>query len=99
MTEPKIIDPQVARVDGPNDKELIIKTFQDVPDWYIDRLKEQSDAQKQTFAKDLRRVASIPLAVVEKWKREGFDIEHETAQAIVARLQREDLGAFITGLP
>lgn len=90
----------MERVDGPNEPDtLIFKRFQEIPDWYIKRLQEQADAQRSHFAKDMRRVASIPIEVVEHWKRQGFDIQKESAQAIVARLAKEDLGAFITGKP
>jgi hypothetical protein len=45
---------------------------------------------------EMHRVASVPVAVVDKWLREGFDIFKETPRAIVARLNAEDLGVFIT---
>ena len=92
-------DVQAIRVDGPNDPDkFIFKKFQDIPDSFLKRLKDQAEAQKRNPG-EMRRVASIPVAIVEKWQKEGFDINHESAQSIVARLQREDLGAFITGTP
>lgn len=101
MTDKTIIfDSQVERVDGPNEPDtLILKRFQEIPDWYIDRLKDQADAQARQPLKEMRRVASIPVEIVEHWKRQGFDINKESAQAIVARLAKEDMGAFITGKP
>jgi hypothetical protein len=100
MTNHIIHDSQLVRVDGPNEPDtLIFKRFQEIPDWYIQRLRDQADAQARQPTKDMRRVASIPVEIVEHWKRQGFDINTESAQAIVARLQREDLGAFITGKP
>ena len=44
------------------------------------------------------RVASIPVVVVEKWMREGFDIMSgkHTAAEIVKRLKQENLDAFLT---
>lgn len=99
MTEKIHSDVQAIRVDGPNDPDkFIFKKFQDIPDSFLQRLKDQAEAQKSNPG-EMRRVASIPVAIVEKWQKEGFDINNESAQAIVARLQREDLGAFITGMP
>lgn len=99
MTQLIHSDVQAVRVDGPNDPDkFIFKKFQDIPDSFLKRLREQEAAQKEKKG-ELRRVASIPVAIVEKWQKEGFDINHESAQSIVARLQREDLGAFITGTP
>jgi hypothetical protein len=99
MTQTFISDVHAVRVDGPNEPDkFIFKKFQDIPDWYLKKLRDQADAQKSN-RKEMRRVASIPVAIVEAWAKEGFDINNESAQAIVARLQREDLGAFITGLP
>ena len=99
MTEPLIIENHLVRVDGPTDKELVFKNFQDIPDWYIQKLKDQTEAQASTPGKEMRRVASIPEAIVHAWTKQGFDIYTASAQEIVARLQKEDLGAFITGKP
>lgn len=100
MTNILIHDSQAIRVDGPNEPDkLIFKRFQEIPDWYIKQLQDQSEAQARTPRKDMRRVASIPIEIVEHWKRQGFDIHKESAQAIVARLAKEDMGAFITGKP
>jgi hypothetical protein len=45
------------------------------------------------------RVASIPTVVVEKWRREGFDIMSDrniTGAEIVSRLKAENLDGFLT---
>jgi hypothetical protein len=87
---------RLERVDGPNEKDLVFKRFQDIPDSFVQSLRDNVAPFAGT---EMRRVASIPEAVVNKWKREGFDVYKESAQAIVARLSAEDLGKFITGLP
>jgi hypothetical protein len=97
MTNPIILDNNVVRVDGPNEKDLVLKNFQEIPDWFIKRLRDAEAARPK--GSELRKVASIPTSVVEKWLKEGFDVRKESAQAIVARLSSEDLGAFITGIP
>lgn len=83
---------------GSNVDGLFLKHTQEIPDDY---LRELSDARLHTSsnrAGSFHRVASVPVAVVDKWRREGFDIyaEDVTPRQIIARLSREDLGAFIT---
>ena len=75
---------------------LVNKTTQQVPHSFLTQLREQRD--NSTTATENTKVASIPIAVVEKWQREGFDItdQNVTAQEILMRLKAEDLGAFIT---
>jgi hypothetical protein len=98
ITDPTIIlDSNVVRVDGPNEKDLVLKRFQEIPDWFIQRLRDAEAARPKNA--EMRKVASIPVEVVEHWRRQGFDINKESAQAIVARLAREDLSKFITGIP
>lgn len=83
-------------------------SFHDSPDGLIIR-KDQTitnDLLNSTAASRANRgregefmpVASIPTIVVERWLREGFDIFKDgiTAHEIVARLRKEDLGAFLT---
>jgi hypothetical protein len=93
----QIHDSNVVRVDGPNDKDLVFKRFQEIPDWFIQRLRDTEDARPK--GTEMRKVASIPIEVVEHWRRQGFDVHKESAQAIVTRLATEDLNKFITGKP
>jgi hypothetical protein len=94
---PIILDSQIERVDGPNEESLVFKNFQDIPDWWLQRLRDAEDLRPKHA--DMRKVASIPTSVVEEWKRQGFDVFKESAQAIVTRLSLEDKGKFITGVP
>lgn len=71
---------------------------QDIKDDFLASLKEQRNSSKSTREGDYMRVASIPTIVVEKWRREGFDImtgEHSAAE-IVKKLKQENLHAFLT---
>jgi hypothetical protein len=98
MTDkPIILDSNAVRVDGPNEPQLVFKKFQDIPDTFIQRLRDSEAARPKNA--EMRKVASIPTVIVEKWLREGFDVHKESAQAIVARLSAEDLSYFITGTP
>lgn len=75
--------------------DLFITNSQDITDDYMDGLKDER-LNSANPAKDLHKVASVPVVVVEKWLREGFDIYRESARAILKRLRQENLGAFIT---
>ena len=44
---------------------------------------------------DFVEVCSVPVVVVEKWLKEGFDIHKEPASKILSKLRAENLGAFI----
>lgn len=93
-----LIESHLSRVDGPNDKELVFKNFQEIPDWFIQNLRDYKDAQK--FERpEMRRIASIPEAVVHAWEKQGFKLAEHTAEEIHARLRHENLEAFITGTP
>lgn len=74
------------------------KHEQNIPQSFLDDLKEQRNASKSQREGDYMRVASIPTVIVEKWMREGFDImsgEH-SAHEIVRKLKAENLEAFLT---
>jgi len=92
----KLIDPLVEFMDGGSEHQLVIKHSQDIPTKFLDSLKEARMESSRGPMGDFHRFASVPTAVVEKWKREGFDIMKESAKSIVRKLQSEDLGAFIT---
>ncbi len=74
------------------------KHTQDISSQFLDSLKEQRNASLDQREGEFMRVASIPVVVVEKWMREGFDIMSgkHTAAEIVKRLKQENLDAFLT---
>lgn len=74
--------------------ELAVVREQDVPDWFLESLKDSRIASAQR-AGDTHRVCSIPTALVEQWQREGFDVMKETARAIVARLKARGYEHFL----
>ena len=74
------------------------KHTQAISDDFLAGLKEQRTASKDQREGDFMRVASIPVVVVEKWMREGFDVmsgKHSAAE-IVKKLKQENLHAFLT---
>lgn len=77
-------------------RDGFIERHQHIDDTYLSALSD--DRQASTSASrspEAVRVASIPHALVETWARQGFDIYREDARAIVARLRRENLHAFL----
>jgi hypothetical protein len=79
---------------GENAEGLFLKTTQEIDHDLLDCLKEKRMASRERTG-ELMHVASVPVVLVEKWLREGFNIYQAPAREIVARLQREDLGAFL----
>ena len=76
---------------------LLIKKQQIITDQFMDDLKDQRFASKAP-ARDYHKVASIPVGIIEKWMREGFNIltdKNITAAQIVARLKKEGLDGFL----
>lgn len=88
-----------------------IVSSQEIPQAWLDRVKAKRDWQDaQAFSTltkgdDTERVhlARIPVAVVNKWGREGFDLyglissgDPNAAAIIMAKLRAEDLQAFTT---
>jgi hypothetical protein len=86
-----------------------IVSAQEIPKAWMDRVKAKRDHQDaqafRTLTKgdDLEKVhlARIPVSVVNKWRREGFDMlalidsrDPNAAAIIMARLRAEDLQAF-----
>jgi hypothetical protein len=75
---------------------VIRKSSQYIPDSYLRSLRAERDNSMAQREDNFMRVASIPVAVVEKWKREGFDIYQVDGKEILKKLREEQLDAFIT---
>lgn len=75
--------------------ELAIVRKQEIPDEFLDHLADQRFDSLHTPAGEMHRVASIPVAVVEHWLRQGFNVFEEPITAITARLHKEGLDAFM----
>ena len=77
---------------------LFLENTQHISDDFLRNIQEQRNASTGRREGDYMRVASIPVVIVEKWMKEGFDImsgEHSAAE-IVKRLKAENLEAFLT---
>lgn len=79
-----------------NSDGLVIVRSQEIPQWYIDQLKEERFQNSQSRVKnEMHRAASIPQEIVDKWLREGYDVFKEPVAKSVARLKAENLDYFI----
>lgn len=91
----KLIDKLVG-FDEDADGTLAIGHFQHIPNEHVARLLRDKIDPDHAPTGDMLRVASVPVIVVERWKKDGFHIEQESAKAIVNRLKAEGLDAFVT---
>jgi len=68
-----------------------------ITDDLMDELKSERLARSAVQkAGSFNRVASLPAFVFELWLRQGFDPWRMSAKEIVAKLNADDLGAFVT---
>lgn len=71
------------------------KHTQNISQAFLDDLKESRNSSKDKNEGEFMKVASIPVIVVEKWMREGFNIYEASGQEIVNRLKKENLDYFM----
>lgn len=79
-----------------NSEGLVLERFQAIPDAFLQSLRDERHANRNTAAGETHRVASIPVAVVDKWKSEGRDFDNAKISEILKWLRAENLDAFIT---
>ena len=80
----------------PNVDGLALLSSQEIDHDYLAKAQADKDASLDPMKGEMHRVCTVPAVLVEKWLREGFNVYKEPAKAIVARLQREHLDAFVT---
>lgn len=78
-----------------NGEDLAIHRTQEIPDDFIENLRNERYASRLVRASEQHCVASVPAAVVEIWLRQGFDIFRARPKDIVAKLRKDNLEAFI----
>lgn len=90
----ELIDPNWT-LKGPDDN-MFFEHTQDINDDFLSQLRDRRTASPNSRSGEFELAAEVPTAVVDKWAREGFDIQRESWKNIRSRLIREDLGVFIT---
>lgn len=97
----ELVEFQEDYTDSSKGTQLVIKRTQEIPQEYLDSLKEQRDAPFDKFGNRMVRAASIPISIIHKWDREGYPWEEimrepRGIQKILAKLDQESLDKFIT---
>lgn len=80
---------------GSNLDGLLVRKDQEITPEFLKALEDDRQHSSSNRAGDYHKLASIPVVVVEKWLREGFDIYREDAKSIMKKLRDENLTAFI----
>lgn len=89
-----LIDSQVSF--GQNVDGLYMVREQVITDEFLDELRSERLASSSVRAAEYHRAASVPTQVADIWMHQGFNIYEQSARAIVERLRKEGLEAFIT---
>ncbi len=74
---------------------LVIEHAQEIPAEFISKLRGMKADSGSVREKEFMHVASIPVVIVEKWLREGYDVHKEPVRETVKKLRNEQLDAFI----
>ena len=69
---------------------------QNIPDWYLDQLKDERIESKNKPAGNFHRVASIPVGVVEHMQREGIDPHKAPMKDVVRWLRNHGYDKLLT---
>lgn len=80
----------VKTVDG-----YAVKQQQFIPQSFLDDIRDIRENSLSTPMGDFVLAARIPVAVIDKWDREGFDYNRAPVQDILHKLELEDLNRFI----
>ena len=75
---------------------LLITKAQEIPDWWIQQLKEERFQSKNAPTGNFHRAASIPKDLHEAWLLQGYDCTREPIRKTLAKLKSEGLDYFIT---
>lgn len=74
----------------------IITCNQVITDEFLDGLKQERFESMSVREREHQRVASIPVVLIDKWIKDGFDFWNEKNSVIVAKLKAEGLDYFVT---
>lgn len=92
----QFINRQTEFLEGDGFSPFAIKSFQEIPQDFLDELRAQKNESSNRPMGEYHKAASIPVVVVEKWLREGYDISKEPIAKTIAKLKAESLDHFIT---
>ena len=75
--------------------DLVMKNTQHITQAFLDDLKDSRNESSSKKEGELMRAASIPVAVVDQWTREGFNIYEATGKEIIKRLRDQNRDYFL----
>lgn len=91
-----ITDVSTELIRDHDEENMTFRKTQHIPKEFLDMNRAQREGSLGQGENEYMSVARIPVAVHEKWLREGFDLMKEDAKTILMRLKQENLEAFIT---
>lgn len=79
------------------DGNVVRRLQQEITSSFIDDLRDARHESLNTPAGNYHRVAAIPVAIVEKWMQEGFNIfdKNVSIPEVLRRLHGDDMQNFI----
>jgi len=87
------------RLSASSDNQALLTKTQEIPDSFLKDLDERRHETSSALAKtgDMHLAASIPVAIVEQWMTEGFNIFDPNIglEAIMKRLRQHDMEKLI----
>lgn len=93
MSEPFLIDSAADLVESVG--EVAIKRQQFIPTEFMDDIRRQREDSLSAPCGDWVHAARIPVYVIDKWHREGFDYNRAPVADILKKLAKEQLDEFI----
>jgi len=69
---------------------------QEIPDSFIQELKDQKTAGGYTQSGEMLKMASIPVVVVEEMLKQGVDVYKAPVKDIIKWLKSNDMEHFLT---
>lgn len=88
-------DQRVDFEDDVGKDALIVRKQQEIPSEFMDRLADSRLETSNSRFGNFARVASIPIAIYDKWMKQGYDIAKEPVQKTIAKLKAESLENFL----
>ena len=76
--------------------KLYTTKTQEIPDHFLKSLDYQKQQGCWTDSKDMMKMASIPVAVVDQMLREGVDVYKAPIKDIIKWLKNNDCERFLT---
>lgn len=74
---------------------LVIETAQVIPDSFLKELEDNRHASHNVREREFMHVAAIPVALVDRWLKEGYNVYEEPIRKTVAKLKHENLEYFL----